>query len=90
MAKKGEKHAQLKEWLQALPFSNVFYIGALGQDVMSCLVLTEGEKQKYGLEELVPDFIIPEQYYVVCQATAEHSEFNDTSDLSILRSKKKA
>ena len=88
--KEGEEREQLKRWLEELPFCNICYIGKLRYDMVSCLVLSEDEKKAYGLEHLKPDFIIPEQFYVACQSTAEHSDKHDTSDVSILEARERA
>ena len=88
--KEGEEREQLKRWLEELPFCNICYIGKLRHDMVSCLVLSEDEKKAYGLEHLKPDFVIPEQFYVVCSSTAEHSQTHDTSDESILRARARA
>ena len=88
--KEGEEREQLKRWLEELPFCNVCYIGKLRYDMVSCLVLSEEEMKTYGLEHLKPDFVIPEQFYVVSQATAEHSYEHDTSDVSILDARARA
>ena len=83
--KKGEDREHLKQWLQALPFSSVCYIGEKGQNALSCLTLTEDELRAYNLEHLVPDFIIPERYYAVSYATAEHDDEHDSSEECFLR-----
>lgn len=84
--KKGEAREHLKQWLQALPFINVYYIGVMDDKVLSCLVLTEDEMRTYELEYLTADFVIPEQYYAVTYAAAEHDSEHDTSEACVLSS----
>ncbi len=84
--KKGEAREHLKQWLQALPFINVYYIGVVDDKTLSCLVLTEDEMRTYELEYLTADFVIPEQYYAVTYAAAEHDSEHDTSEACILSS----
>lgn len=83
--KKGDNRKHLKQWLQALPFCSVCYIGAKNQKALSCLVLTEEELHAYNLEHLVPDFVVPEQYYAISYGTAEHDDEHDTSEECFLR-----
>lgn len=84
LVKKSDvKREKLKQWLQALPFINVYYIGDIHGKTLSCLALTVDEMRIYALEHLVPDFIVPEQHCVVCYAVAEHDEGHDTSEESI-------
>lgn len=88
--KKDEKREQLKQWLRALPFINVCYIGAIGDKTLSCLALTEDEMRAYDLEHLIPDFVIPQQHYAVCYSVAEHDEEHDTSEASIMSAYQRA
>lgn len=88
--KEGEAREHLKEWLQALPFGNVCYIGPFGNATYSCLALTKEELCAFGLEYLTPDFVIPEQHYVVCYANAEHDSQIDTSEECYFQAKERA
>jgi len=88
--KKGEAREHLKQWLQALPFINICYIGNTKSKALSCLTLTDEEMRTYHLEHLVPDFIIPEKYYAVSYSTAEHDDEHDTSEECFLSAYRKA
>ena len=88
--KEGEAREHLKEWLQALPFGNVCYIGPFWNATYSCLALTREEMRIYGLEYLTPDFVIPEQHYVVCYGSAEHDSQMDTSAECYFQAKARA
>lgn len=88
--KKGQEWEQLKEWIQALPFARVCYVGNSVDHMYSCLSLRQEELKLYGLEHLKPDFILPEQICAVCNAVAEHSRDRDTSEECIASVRKKA
>ena len=85
--KTGAAREELKRWLSSLPFSNVCYVGAQGERVVSCLALNEDELHAYRLEHLKPDFVIPEQFYAVCYSTVEHDSQHDTSEECIRQSR---
>jgi len=79
--KKGEDWDHLKEWIQALPFAQVCYIGSGDNDTtLSCLTITESIRAAYGLENLKADFIVPAGRCVVCGVVAEHDRTRDTSE----------
>ena len=80
--KKGQERDRLKEWVQALPFARVYYINGLQEDTLSCLSLTEEELKRYGLQHLVPDFVLPAHSYVVCNITSEHRANTITTEES--------
>ena len=88
--KEGRDRENLKAWLSALPFFHVFYIGNLKQGMVSCLVLSREEKETFGLQSLVPDFIVPQQLCITLTATAEHSETYDSSNDIIRTSHERA
>ena len=78
--KKGEEWENLREWMKALPFVSVYYVGNRAYKSVSCVGTTAEERSRYGLEYLKPDFILPEQMYVTQNVIAEHSENHDTSN----------
>jgi len=88
--KKGQEWNRLKEWIQALPFARVCYVGNSVRHMYSCLSLRQEELKLYGLENLKPDFILPEQSCVVCNAVAEHTQTRDTSEECIAAVREKA
>ena len=88
--KTGEKREQLRRWFQALPFINVCYVGVPHEKILSCLVLTEEEMHVYEMDDLEPDFVIPQQCYAVCYAVAEHDDVHDTSDASVMSAFRRA
>ena len=88
--KKGRAWDQLKEWIQALPFARVCYVGNSADHMYSCLSLRQEELALYGLEHLTPDFVLPEQPCAVCNAVAEHTQTHDTSAACILAARKRA
>lgn len=90
VSKSGEQWEQLKEWMGMLPFGNVYYIGDEADEMVSCIVLSEDERLRYGLEELKADFVIPEQLCVVCSSVAEHSPGHDTSKESVADARSRA
>lgn len=88
--KKDEDREHLKQWIDALPFSSVYYVGVRNQKALSCLALTKEEIQAYDLNHLVPDFVIPGKYYAVSYSTAEHDDKHDTSEQCFLNAYQKA
>jgi DNA-binding transcriptional MerR regulator len=78
--KKGKAWNNLKEWMKALPFVSVYYVGDRGYHTVSCVGVTAEEREKYGLHDLAPDFILPEQVYLTKFVVAEHSPQHDTSN----------
>lgn len=83
--KKDESWKDLKEWMKALPFVSVYYVGDKGYHTVSCVGITAEEREKYGLHSLRPDFILPEQIYLTKFVVAEHSRQHDTSNEVILQ-----
>ncbi len=77
--KTGEAREHLKQWLQALPFCSIYYIGSPENRVVSCLVLSEEEIRRYQLDHLAADFVIPEHLCAICYSKAEHDPRRDTS-----------
>ncbi len=89
--KSSEEMENLKNWINALPFARVCYVNSgTPQNTLSCLSLDENELSLYGLEHLHPDFVIPEQQYVVCIITAEHSPTSDTLTEAFVTAKQKS
>ncbi|MCI9264765.1 MAG: MerR family transcriptional regulator [Oscillospiraceae bacterium] len=89
--KEGQEWEHLKEWIQALPFARVCYMGkGAYESMLSCLCLGEEELEQYGLWHLTPDLILSEQSYVVCNAVAEHSQSRDTSEECIAAARRRA
>ena len=78
--KEGQDWENLKEWMKALPFVSVYYVGNQACDTVSCVGITAEERDRYGLSHLAADFILPEQMYLTCFVTAEHSREHDTSN----------
>lgn len=78
--KTGEELARLQEWMDALPYTSVYYVGINENETISCVGITESERKTYHLEHLVPDFIIPESEYIVYNDYAMHDKNIDTSD----------
>jgi DNA-binding transcriptional MerR regulator len=77
--KNGADLAHLKAWMQALPYVSIYYLCTLEGDTVSCLGITEEERQEYQLDHLVPDFILPHSDYATCNLIAQHSSNFDTS-----------
>ena len=78
--KKGEDWENLKQWMTALPYVSVYYVGDRDYHTVSCVGVTAEERLRYGLTALKPDFILPEQMYLSEFVVAEHSIQNDTSN----------
>ena len=83
--KKGAEWENLQEWMKALPFVSVYYIGNRAYNTVSCVGITAEERDRYGLAHLTPDFILPEQMYLSKFVIAEHSRQHDTSNEVILQ-----
>ena len=83
--KKGAEWENLQEWMKALPFVSVYYIGNRAYNTVSCVGITAEERDRYGLTHLTPDFILPEQMYLSKFVIAEHSRQHDTSNEVILQ-----
>jgi len=83
--KKGVEWENLQEWMKALPFVSVYYIGNRAYNTVSCVGITAEERDRYGLTHLTPDFILPEQMYLSKFVIAEHSRQHDTSNEVILQ-----
>ena len=78
--KKGESWENLREWMKALPYVSVYYVGNQACNTVSCVGITAQERDRYGLNHLTPDFILPEQVYLSRFVIAEHSRQHDTSN----------
>ena len=83
--KKGLDWENLHEWMKALPFVSVYYVGNRAYNTVSCVGITAEERDRYGLTHLTPDFILPEQMYLSKFVIAEHSRQHDTSNEVILQ-----
>ena len=83
--KKGQAWENLKEWMKALPFVSVYYVGNQAYNTVSCVGITAEERERYGLTHLIPDFVLPEQMYLSKFVIAEHSRQHDTSNETILQ-----
>ena len=83
--KKGAEWENLQEWMKALPFVSVYYVGNRAYNTVSCVGITAEERDRYGLTHLTPDFILPEQMYLSKFVIAEHSRQHDTSNEVILQ-----
>lgn len=77
--KNGADLAHLKAWMQALPYVSIYYLRNPEGDTVSCVGITEKERQEYQLENLVPDFILPQSDYAACNLITQHSSNFDTS-----------
>lgn len=89
--KEGQEWEHLKEWIQALPFARVCYVvNGPAAEALSCLCLGEEELERYGLQHLIPDIILPEQDCVVCNVVAEHDQTRDTSEECIAAARERA
>lgn len=87
MVSKDKKHMNyLKEWLSVLPYLTVYYIGIAGSKVLSCVGVSEREKELYKLNDLVPDFVLPEAEVAVCNMNTYKGEQIDTSNENIMES----
>ena len=78
--KRGDDWENLKEWMRALPFVSVYYVGNEAYQTVSCVGITAEERDRYGLHHLKPDFVLPEQMYLSKFVIAEHSRAHDTSN----------
>ena len=82
-AKSGEAKEHLRQWMEALPYVSVYYLGT-GPDETVCAVgITEEERRKYSLEYLVPDFVLPASECICMNITTQHSRTFDTSEETI-------
>lgn len=87
MVSKDKKQMNyLKEWLSVLPYLTVYYIGIAGSKVLSCVGVSEREKELYKLNDLVPDFVLPEAEVAVCNMNTYKGEQIDTSNENIMES----
>lgn len=87
MVSKDKKQMNyLKEWLSVLPYLTVYYIGIAGSKVLSCVGVSEREKELYKLNDLVPDFVLPEAEVAVCNMNTYKGEQIDTSNENIIES----
>lgn len=87
MVSKDKKQMNyLKEWLSVLPYLTVYYIGIAGSKVLSCVGVSEREKELYKLNDLVPDFVLPEADVAVCNMNTYKGEQIDTSNENIMES----
>lgn len=87
MVSKNKKQLDnLKEWLSVLPYLTVFYIGLRGSKVLSCVGISEKEKEQYKLNHLVADFVLPEADVAVCNMNTYKGENIDTSNENIIES----
>lgn len=88
MVSKDKKQMNyLKEWLSVLPYLTVYYIGIVGgSKVLSCVGVSEREKELYKLNDLVPDFVLPEAEVAVCNMNTYKGEQIDTSNENIMES----
>ncbi len=89
-AKSGKEMKQLQEWVDAMPYVSVYYIGDRTDHTVSCLGITEEEREMFHLEYLREDFIVPEGDYIAVNDDAYHSREHDTSDHSIISCRNKA
>ena len=83
--KRGADWDNLQEWMKALPYVSVYYVGNRSYNTVSCVGITVEERDRYGLAHLKPDFILPEQMYLSKFVIAEHSREHDTSNEVILQ-----
>lgn len=83
--KTDEDLKELQKWMNALPYTSVYYIGISKDKTLSCVGFTEEERIAYHLEDLKPDFIIPEMDYLVFDDFAQHNNDFDTSNECIDR-----
>ena len=88
--KQGKDRENLKQWIQALPFASVAFMGNGAYENYSCLVTGEEEREIYGLQHLEADFVIPEKMYVIYDMIAEHCDEYDTSREVVLAGMEKA
>lgn len=88
--KSGEELDQLQKWMEALPYLSVYYVILEDNKSVSCLGFTEDEKERFQLDDLAPDFILPMADYVMTNDYAKHSFEEDTSIDSIQKSLNKA
>lgn len=61
----GKGRSNLKEWINALPYVSLWFLNG-ERGLCSCLAISKEDQMKYGLENLVPDFILPEREGVLC------------------------
>lgn len=86
VSKNKEQLDHLKEWLSVLPYLTVYYIGLRGSKVLSCVSISEKEKEQYKLNHLVADFVLPEADVAVCNMNTYKGENIDTSNENIIES----
>jgi len=61
-----DQQGGLKAWITALPFVSVYIIHSESHDCRIYMGITEEERKAYDLEDLVPDFTLPERMCVTC------------------------
>ena len=83
--KDSERLKELQKWLDALPYVSVYYIGTSNYITVSVVGITESQRKQYHLEYLVPDFILPDAFYLIHNDNAQHNVSFDTSNESIDR-----
>lgn len=88
--KSGKELDQLLKWMEALPYLSVYYVITEEGKSVSCIGYTEEEKEMFGLDDLIPDFILPGADYIMSNDYAKHSFEEDTSIESVDRSFEKA
>lgn len=89
VSKNKEQLKNLKEWLSVLPYLNVYYIGLTGSKVLSCVGISEKEKELYQLYDLVPDFVLPDADVAICNMNTYKGKQIDTSNENIEESFKR-
>lgn len=77
--KKGDDLKRLQQWMEALPFVSVYYIGISEGKTVSCVGIKESERRLYHLEYLKEDFVIEEAECLEYNDYAAHSHDFDTS-----------
>ena len=83
--KRGDDLRVLQQWMEALPFVSVYYIGINDGRTVSCVGISESERKLYHLEYLKEDFVIGEADYLEYNDYAAHSQDFDTSSECIDR-----
>ena len=62
----GKDRRRIQEWIAALPYVSLWFIDDGIHPRCSCLAISKREQRQYGLDHLVPDFVLPEIKCAVC------------------------
>ncbi len=79
--KSNAERKKLEEWIEALPFVSVYIIHTESHECRTCLGISEEERKSYGLEQLVPDFVLPEKMCVTCNVVFDREGWYERGEI---------